>query len=739
MKSFHSFFWATAVALMAVALSCKGSEITDKPDPAPEPEPEPEPQEEVLFGGGLGTVESPYLVSSVKDLDTLAYLVNHKDARFVSAVYSQTADIADASLKECIGNYAASAPFQGQYNGNGFIISGLQFESSPSEGAGLFGYADRAILSKITVAGCTIEGSGSGKAAVAGISLKSTFRECSVSGEIDLGSGSACGAIVGNLQGGSISDCSFNGSLKGGNSTGGMAGLATDGSVSGCTVKGKITAAKGLGGIIGDADVPSGSSVSIESCTNMADITGTFNIGGILGFAQCKGTGICVVNCVDCNNTVFGSEADTNYYARIGGIIGGTAKASTGPIDLLNCCSYNLKVKSTYSGYTEVRGMSGIIGSHYCAGKISSCWTNILHSDFITSTTLKYKGGIIGYKNAAATLTAENYYDSSSTYGAYYSTNSCEGLASAAFTDGTLLGKLNEAAKNSSGARIWERDSVTGFPLPTGDLAPHTDAQYPMGKIRILAIGNSFTVDAVEQYLSELLMAAGYDPVIGNCVIGGCTLQKHWENESSTVEATRNSNSYRKLVRGVKTTTENVSIATMLADEPWEYVIFQQGQGLYGVVDSHYPYIDNFKEYLKSHLSAGTYKVGYQMTWAFPKDCTNDRFNQYDKDQDKMYAACRDCAFEIQSRSGLDIIIPTGTAIQNGRTSSLGDTFNRDWGHLDYNHGRFTASCTWFETLTGMDVRDNTYTPTSVSATNAGICRRAAHAAVTSPKVVTQL
>ncbi len=738
MKAFHSFFWATVVALLAVALSCKGNEITEKPEPTPAPEPEPEPQEEVLFGGGKGTVESPYLISSVKDLDTLAYLVNHKEGQFVSAIYSQTADIADASLKECIGNYAASAPFQGQYKGNGFSISGLQFESAPSQGAGLFGYADRATLSNIVIAGCSIEGSGSAKAAIVGISLKSTIKECSVSGEVNLGSGTACGAIAGNLQGGTISDCSFNGSLKGGNSTGGMAGLVSDGSITGCVVKGIITAAKGLGGIVGNADVPSGSSVSIDSCYNMADLTGTFNIGGILGYVLCKGTGTCVTNCVDSNNTIHGTEADTNYYARIGGIVGGTAKASTGPIDLLNCCSYNLKLKSTHSN-TYVYGLSGIIGSHYCAGKISSCWTNILHSDFTTSVTLKYKGAIIGYKNAAATLASENYYNSANTYGAYYSTNTCEGLSDAAFTDGTLLGKLNEAAKLSPGCNLWERDSVTGLPLPTGEPAPYTDPDYPMGKIRILAIGNSFTVDAVEQYLSELLMAAGYDPIIGNCVIGGCTLQKHWENESSTVESTRNSNSYRKLVRGVKTTTENLSIATMLADEPWEYVIFQQGQGLYGVVDSHYPYIDNFKNYLKNYLQAGTYKIGYQMTWAFPKDCTNDRFNLYDKDQDKMYAACRDCAFEIQTRSNLDIIIPTGTAVQNGRTSSLGDTFNRDWGHLDYNHGRFTASCTWFETLTGLDVRDNTYTPTSVTTTNAGICRRAAHAAVADPKVVTQL
>ena len=256
-------------------------------------------------------------------------------------------------------------------------------------------------------------------------------------------------------------------------------------------------------------------------------------------------------------------------------------------------------------------------------------------------------------------------------------------------------------------------------------------------QIRVLAIGNSFSQDAVEQYLSELLMEAGYDPIVANCYIGGCTLKRHWENESSTDDAKRSSNSYRKLVRGVKTKTDKVSIEYILRDEPWDYVIFQQGAGLYGIVDSHYPYLDNFLTYVAGILTPG-YKTGYQMNWAFPADCTDTaRFGRYDNDQMKMYVACRDAAFTLQERSRLDIIIPTGTAIQNGRTSSLGDTFNRDWGHLDYNHGRYTASCTWFEAITGINVTTLTYVPDSMTPEVASICRQAAHNAVQAPKQIT--
>lgn len=42
------------------------------------------------------------------------------------------------------------------------------------------------------------------------------------------------------------------------------------------------------------------------------------------------------------------------------------------------------------------------------------------------------------------------------------------------------------------------------------------------GSIKVLAIGNSFSADAVEQELYGLLVAAGYDDIIiGNMYIGG--------------------------------------------------------------------------------------------------------------------------------------------------------------------------------------------------------------------------
>jgi len=84
-------------------------------------------------------------------------------------------------------------------------------------------------------------------------------------------------------------------------------------------------------------------------------------------------------------------------------------------------------------------------------------------------------------------------------------------------------------------------------------------------------------------------------------------------------------------------------------------------------------------------------------------------------------------------------IIPSGTAIQNGRTSYLGDSFNRDGYHLEINYGRFTAACTWLEALTGIDVTTNTYKPGTVSDSQAKVAKAAAHAACQKVIEVTDL
>ena len=48
--------------------------------------------------------------------------------------------------------------------------------------------------------------------------------------------------------------------------------------------------------------------------------------------------------------------------------------------------------------------------------------------------------------------------------------------------------------------------------------------------LKVLAIGNSFSADAVEQNVVELAAADGRQMIVANMFIGGCPLSRHVDN-----------------------------------------------------------------------------------------------------------------------------------------------------------------------------------------------------------------
>ena len=81
--------------------------------------------------------------------------------------------------------------------------------------------------------------------------------------------------------------------------------------------------------------------------------------------------------------------------------------------------------------------------------------------------------------------------------------------------------------------------------------------------IKVLAIGNSFSQDAVEQYLHELGEAEGITMIIGNMFIGGCSLERHVQNIRNNAPAY----AYRKVEKdGEKTETRSMTIEKALAE-----------------------------------------------------------------------------------------------------------------------------------------------------------------------------
>lgn len=251
--------------------------------------------------------------------------------------------------------------------------------------------------------------------------------------------------------------------------------------------------------------------------------------------------------------------------------------------------------------------------------------------------------------------------------------------------------------------------------------------------LRVLAIGNSFSQDAVEQYLHELAEAAGKPMIIGNLYIGGAPLARHLAN----VQADNAAYSYRKITAdGQKTTTEETSIHTALLDEPWDYVSLQQASTFSGQFDTYRQPLPALHQYIDS-VTGGSVRYLWHQTWAYAANSTHKGFANYGNDQQTMYRAIMEASAQVGTLIPLDLLIPSGTAIQNARTSFIGDNLTRDGYHLDLHIGRFIAACTWFESLFGEPAPVADYRPEGVSEQEAEVARQAAHAAVRKPFAVT--
>lgn len=253
--------------------------------------------------------------------------------------------------------------------------------------------------------------------------------------------------------------------------------------------------------------------------------------------------------------------------------------------------------------------------------------------------------------------------------------------------------------------------------------------------VRILAIGNSFSQDAVEQYLHELAEAEGISTIIGNMFIGGCSLERHVKNARDNAPAY----AYRKIgTDGKKREKGKMSLETVLADEDWDYVSLQQASPFSGMYETYEASLPELIEYVKARLPKKT-KLMLHQTWAYASTSKHSGFKNYNCNQLTMYQAIADAVKKAAKANKIKIVIPSGTAIQNARTSFIGDHLNRDGYHLDVKIGRYTAACTWFERIFKHNVIGNPYTPEGLDEARKAVAQKAAHAAVKHPYKVTDL
>ena len=253
--------------------------------------------------------------------------------------------------------------------------------------------------------------------------------------------------------------------------------------------------------------------------------------------------------------------------------------------------------------------------------------------------------------------------------------------------------------------------------------------------IRILAIGNSFSVDAM-QYLYGILEDAGYEEIVlGNIYKGGCSLEQH----SSRFENDNGSDyTYYKNTSGEWTETEGCFPRKVLQEEEWDYITMQQVSGKSGMADTYEPYLSALLEIVSLYCPDAS--LVWHMTWAYQSNSTHGDFKNYGSDQMTMYNAIVSTVQNtVLSKGVFAKVIPNGTAVQNLRTSYIGDNLTRDGYHMSYDKGRYLTALTFAKALTGCDLSVVDYTPSNYSYSQQDILamKEAADNACKSPYSVT--
>ena len=267
----------------------------------------------------------------------------------------------------------------------------------------------------------------------------------------------------------------------------------------------------------------------------------------------------------------------------------------------------------------------------------------------------------------------------------------------------------------------------------------NTYEEYIPTSLKVLAVGNSFSVDAM-QHLYLVAKDAGIENVVlGTLYKGGCSLDMHMEYMSGDLANYETFYIANETTGGLITESKNVTAKYGITYTDWDYIVIQQVSNYTGM-PSKYSNLQGVIDYINSTKTSDA-AILWHMTWAYQQDTTNSGFANYGKDQMTMYNSIVNTVKElILTNEDISDVIVSGTAVQNLRTSPLGDTLTRDGYHMSYGIGRYAAALTWLAALTGYDVSKITATPSAYPevAENLEYIKEAVINAINNPYEVTE-
>lgn len=117
----------------------------------------------------------------------------------------------------------------------------------------------------------------------------------------------------------------------------------------------------------------------------------------------------------------------------------------------------------------------------------------------------------------------------------------------------------------------------------------------------------------------------------------------------------------------------------------WDIVTIQQNSDNVANYATYEPYITDIISAIRYYCSNKSVKIALHMVW--------DKSNSGKIDD--IIANTQ----EVCRKNKIDIVIPTGVAIEHARNEFSGNNMLRDGTHLAYGVARYIACCTWYQTI----------------------------------------
>lgn len=238
--------------------------------------------------------------------------------------------------------------------------------------------------------------------------------------------------------------------------------------------------------------------------------------------------------------------------------------------------------------------------------------------------------------------------------------------------------------------------NVVNNQKPTVGYLYNPPLPYKPDSLNVLFIGNSFSIDTASG-----LPTIFKDMNIGNVNVyvlykGGCSLRQHYELFNSREKAYE---LYQYNIKGDKRLEKSISINDAMSRFKYDIVVFQQYSQESGRYETYEPYLSKLVQAYNVSKIGGRTTFAFNQTWALGQK--NKNLAEYGT-QNEMYKSICESVKKMKDASGIDVIIPCGTAVQNARNMNglvIYNDLTRDDLHMDYLLGRYLTACTFFEAI----------------------------------------